>query len=299
MRVESSPRRRGRTPKGPLPTGVMFAVAANASPVDSVLACAIAAPLMLSTWSGIVRVSRSAPDGGQFVLGNNGTHSWSQSLYKNPPYETLRDFTPLGLAIESPRAIIIPKDLPVNTLPEFIAYLKANQDKVQFASAGAGSASHVSCILLNAMLGLNVTHVPYRGLGPAMQDLIAGRVQYICDSVSTSKPQIDGGHVKGIATTGLKRSPALPDVPAIAEASPGFEAVSWWGIVATKGTPADVVNTLYRAIAKGLKAPDTQAFFANMGVEAAGTSPREFGAFIQSEKVKWGKVVKESGARPD
>ena len=113
---------------------------------------------------GSLRVSRSTPDGSQFVLGNNGTHSWSQSLYKNPPYDAVTDFTPLGLAIESPRALIVPNNLPVNTLQEFIAYVKANQSTVQFASAGPGSASHVSCILLNAMLGVNVTHVPYRGL---------------------------------------------------------------------------------------------------------------------------------------
>ena len=113
---------------------------------------------------GSLRVSRWTPDGSQFVLGNNGTHSWSQSLYKNPPYDTVKDFTPLGLAVESPRVIIVPKNLPANTLPEFIAYVKANQSTIQFASAGAGSASHVSCILLNAMLGVNVTHVPYRGL---------------------------------------------------------------------------------------------------------------------------------------
>ena len=142
---------------------------------------------------GSLRVSRGTPDGSAFVLGNNGTHSWSQSLYKNPAYDTTKGFHGAGargrVAARHHRA----EDLPANTLQEFIAYVKANQDKIQFASAGAGSASHVSCVLLNAMLGVNVTHVPYRGLGPAMQDLIAGRVQYICDSVSTSKPQIEGG----------------------------------------------------------------------------------------------------------
>src|SRR5437868_7035583 len=204
---------------------------------------------------GSLRVSRSTPDGSQFVLGNNGTHSWSQSLYKNPPYETLRDFTPLGLAIESPRAIIVPKDLPVNTLPEFIAYLKANQDKVQFASAGAGSASHVSCVLLNAMLGINVTHVPYRGLGPAMQDLIAGRVQYICDSVSTSKPQIEGGHVKAVATTGLKRSPALPTIPTAKEQGVDFDVLTWQGLFLAKDTPAPIVKQLSEAFIKALDLP--------------------------------------------
>ena len=202
---------------------------------------------------GSLRVSRGTPDGSAFVLGNNGTHSWSQSLYKNPPYETLRDFTPLGLAVESPRVIIVPKNLPANTLPEFIAYVKANQDKIQFASAGAGSASHVSCILLNAMLGVNVTHVPYRGLGPAMQDLIAGRVQYICDSVSTSKPQIEGGHVKAVATTGLKRSPALPDIPTAKEQGLDFDVLTWQGLFLAKDTPAPIVQAAQRGVQQGAR----------------------------------------------
>jgi tripartite-type tricarboxylate transporter receptor subunit TctC len=125
---------------------------------------------------GSARVARATPDGYQFVLGNSGTHVWSQSLYKTPPYNTVTDFTPVSLVVESPRTLITPKTFPANSLPEFIAYVKANQTTVKFGSAGAGSASHVSCVLLNAALGVNVTHVPYRGLGPAMQDLIAGRI---------------------------------------------------------------------------------------------------------------------------
>jgi tripartite-type tricarboxylate transporter receptor subunit TctC len=247
---------------------------------------------------GSLRVSRSTPDGSQFVLGNNGTHSWSQSLYKNPPYETLRDFTPLGLAIESPRAIIIPKDLPVNTLPEFIAYLKANQDKVQFASAGAGSASHVSCILLNAMLGLNVTHVPYRGLGPAMQDLIAGRVQYICDSVSTSKPQIDGGHVKGIATTGLKRSPALPNIPTAKEQGIDFDVLTWQGLFLAKDTPAPIVKQLSEAFSKALDLPSVKGRFDAIGEEIPSPdrrTPQYFAKFVEAEIARWSGAIKASG----
>ena len=247
---------------------------------------------------GSLRVSRSTPDGSQFVLGNNGTHSWSQSLYKNPPYETLRDFTPLGLAIESPRAIIIPKDIPVNTLPEFIAYLKANQDKVQFASAGAGSASHVSCILLNAMLGLNVTHVPYRGLGPAMQDLIAGRVQYICDSVSTSKPQIDGGHVKGIATTGLKRSPALPNIPTAKEQGIDFDVLTWQGLFLAKDTPAPIVKQLSEAFSKALDLPSVKGRFDAIGEEIPSPdrrTPQYFAKFVEAEIARWSGAIKASG----
>lgn len=247
---------------------------------------------------GSLRVSKSQPDGSQFVLGNNGTHSWSQSLYKNPPYETLRDFTPLGLAVESPRVIIVPKDLPANTLPEFVAYLKANQDKIQFASAGAGSASHVSCILLNAMLGVNVTHVPYRGLGPAMQDLIAGRVQYICDSVSTAKPQIEGNQVKAIATTGLKRSPALTTIPTAKEQGLDFDVLTWQGLFLAKDTPAPIVKQLSAALSKALDLPSLRQRFAPLGEEIPAPdrrTPEYFSKFVSGEIERWSGPIKASG----
>jgi tripartite-type tricarboxylate transporter receptor subunit TctC len=247
---------------------------------------------------GSLRVSRSTPDGSQFVLGNNGTHSWSQSLYRNPPYETLRDFTPLGLAVESPRVIITPKSLPANTLPEFIAYVKANQSTIQFASAGPGSASHVSCILLNAMLGVNVTHVPYRGLGPAMQDLITGRVHYICDSVSTSKPQIEGGHVKGIATTGLKRSPALPAIATAKEQGLDFDVLTWQGLFLAKDTPAPIVRQLSEAMSKALDLPSVKGRFEALGEEVPAPdrrSPDYFRQFVAGEIARWSGPIRASG----
>jgi tripartite-type tricarboxylate transporter receptor subunit TctC len=247
---------------------------------------------------GSLRVSRSTPDGSQFVLGNNGTHSWSQSLYKTPPYDTLRDFTPLGLAVESPRVIIVPKTLPANTLPEFIAYLKANQSKIQFASAGAGSASHVSCILLNAMLGVDVTHVPYRGLGPAMQDLIAGRVQYICDSVSTSKPQIEGNQVNAVATTGLKRSPALPNIPTAKEQGLDFDVLTWQGLFLAKDTPGPIVSQLSQAMSKALDLPSVRGRFEPLGEEVPARdrrSPDYFKQFVAGEIARWSGPIKASG----
>ncbi|MBX9841728.1 MAG: tripartite tricarboxylate transporter substrate binding protein BugD [Xanthobacteraceae bacterium] len=247
---------------------------------------------------GSLRVSRGAPDGGQFVLGNNGTHSWSQSLYRNPPYDAVTDFTPLGLAVESPRVIIVPKNLPANTLPEFVAYVKANQAKIQFASAGAGSASHVSCILLNAMLGVTVTHVPYRGLGPAMQDLITGRVQYICDSVSTSKPQIEGNHVKGIATTGLKRSPALPDIATAKEQGLDFDVLTWQGLFLAKNTPAPIVNQLSLMLSRALDLPTVRDRLGPLGEEVPAPerrSPDYFKQFVASEIARWSGPIKASG----
>lgn len=247
---------------------------------------------------GSLRVAKSTPDGGQFVLGNNGTHSWSQSLYKTPPYDAVTDFTPLGLAIESPRALIVPNSLPVNNLQEFIAYVKANQKTVQFASAGPGSASHVSCVLLNAMLGVDVTHVPYRGLSLAMQDLIAGRVHYICDSVSTSKPQIEGKQVKGIATTGLRRSPALPDIPTAKEQGLDFDVLTWQGLFLAKGTPEPVLRQLNAALGKALDLPSVRERFAAIGEEIPGPDRRSaeyFSKFVAGEIARWSGPIKASG----
>jgi tripartite-type tricarboxylate transporter receptor subunit TctC len=247
---------------------------------------------------GSLRVSKSVPDGSQFVLGNNGTHSWSQSLYKTPPYDAVKDFTPLGLAVESPRVIIVPKDFPANTLREFIAYVKANQDKVQFASAGAGSASHVSCVLLNTMLGVKVTHVPYRGLGPAMQDLIAGRVHYICDSVSTSKPQIESNFVKGIATTGLRRAPALANIPTAKEQGLDFDVLTWQGLFLAKDTPAPVVQQLATAMGKALDLPSVKDRFAALGEEVPAPErrrPEYFAKFVADEIARWSGPIKASG----
>src|SRR6266404_1912108 len=218
---------------------------------------------------GSLRVAKAAPDGYQFVLGNSGTHAWSQSLYKKPPYDTLADFTALGLVVEAPRVVITPNTLPANSLPEFIAYVKANQATAKFGSAGAGSASHVSCILLNAALGVDVTHVPYRGLGPAMQDLIAGRIDYVCDSVSTSLPQIESKAIKAIATTGPRRAAALANIPTAREQGLDFEVMTWQGLFLAKGTPEPIVRRLNRAVSEVLDNPSVRDRFETLGEEVA------------------------------
>ncbi len=251
---------------------------------------------------GSLRVSKSPPDGSQFVLGNSGTHGWSQALYKTPPYNTLTDFTLLGLVVELPRVLITPKSFPANTLHEFVAYAKANQARMQWAHAGAGSASHVSCILLNAMLGVDITPVPYRGLGPAMQDLIGGRVQYICDSVSTSKPQIEGGFVKAIMSTGLRRSPALPNVPTAKEQGLDFDVLTWQGLFLAKDTPEPIVRRLNEAVSKALDLPSVRRRFESLGEEVPAPerrSPDYFAKFVAGEIARWSPAIKASGASVD
>jgi len=248
---------------------------------------------------GSLRVSRGTPDGSHFVLGNNGTHSWSQSLYKTPPYETLRDFTPLGLAVESPRVIIVPKDLPANTLPEFVAYVKANQDKIQFASAGAGSASHVSCILLNAMLGVNVTHVPYRGEGPALQDVIADRIDYMCTTIQSGAAQARNGSVKGIAVMSPRRAAVSPDLATTGEQGvPGVEATVWNGFFFPKGTPKPIVDKMHKAIETVIAKPDIRQKMEALGLEILPPeqrTPEYLAKFLKEDVERWGKVIKDAG----
>src|SRR5204863_6162261 len=163
--------------------------------------------------TGSRRVADSAPDGYNFLIGTVGTHAQAQTLYKKPLYNSQTDFTPVGLIAQVPIALIARKDLPVKDFKEFVAYAKANQAKMQFGSAGAGSATHLGCVLLNYLIGVDITHVPYRGTGPAMQDLQGGRIDYLCEVISTAKPQIDGGTVKAMAIMTKERPKALPNVP--------------------------------------------------------------------------------------
>jgi len=177
---------------------------------------------------GSARVARAAPDGYTLLIGNTGTHAFSQSLYQKPPYDAVRDFEPIGLVSESPRILIVSKNLPVNNLQEFIAYAKANQKSMQYGSAGVGSGTHLPCALLNMAMGVDVTHVPYRGAGPALQDLIGGRIDYFCDTIQTGMAQVKGGTVKGIAVMSPDRVPVLPHLATTGEQGlPDVEATVW------------------------------------------------------------------------
>ena len=251
---------------------------------------------------GSSRVAKAKPDGYQFVLGNSGTHVWSQALYKQPPYNTLSDFTPVSLVVESPRTLITPKNFPARSLQEFIAYVKANQATVKFGSAGAGSASHVSCLLFNAAMGAAVTHVPYRGLGPAMQDLIAGRIDYLCDTPSTTLPQVEGNFVKVLATTGHTRAATLPQVPTAQEQGMAFEITTWQGIFLPKGAQEAIVGTLSSAISQTLDSPAVQKHFTTLGEEIIPLErrgPDYFAKFVAGEIAHWSGPIRASGATMD
>jgi len=235
------------------------------------------------------------------VLGTVGTHAQNQTLYAKPQYDSVADFDPVILIAEVPLVLVTNKELPANNLQEFIAYAKANKGKLNFGSAGTGSATHLGCVLLNSTAGIEAAHVPYRGSGPAMNDIIGGQIQYLCDVVSTGKPQIDAGTVKAMAFMGKQRSPVLPNLPTADEQGlKGFEAYTWNAIFVAKGTPPDIIKRLHGAALTAMNDPDVKKRLGDLGaqiVSADRATPEYLGAFVKSEIEKWAAPIKASGAR--
>ena len=252
---------------------------------------------------GSNRVAKAAPDGYQFVLGNAGTHAWSQSLYKRPPYNTVTDFAPVALVTAGIRVLIARRDFPANSVPEFVVQVKANQAKMQYGSAGAGSTSHVGCVLLNSVLGIDVAHVPYRGAGPAMQDLIAGRIDYMCDSLSTALPQIQGNSIKAIANLSGSRASVLPTLATAQEQGlADFDLSGWQALFSPRGTPEAIIRRLNKAASDALDTGAVRERLDGLG-EAIMTperrSPEYLAKFVSSEIERWAGPIKASGVQVD
>lgn len=251
--------------------------------------------------TGSLRVKNAAPDGYTFLLASVGTHAQSQTLYKKPPYNSAEDFTAVAFMGETPIALTVRKDLPVKNLKEFVDYAKANQAKMQFGSAGAGSATHLGCVVLNSVLGTNITHVPYRGTGPAMQDLHAGRIDFLCEIINTAKPHIEAGAIKALAIMTKQRSPVLPDLPTgIEQGVQGLEAYTWSAIFLPKGAPPDIVKKLNAAVIEAMNTPSVRDRLQGMGVmvtTADRSSPEYMAQFVRSEIKKWEAPIKASGAQ--
>jgi tripartite-type tricarboxylate transporter receptor subunit TctC len=248
---------------------------------------------------GVASVAKAAPDGYTFLFGGLSNLAQNQTLYKQPLYNAATDFTPVALVTDSPRVLIARKDLPANTLPEFIAYAKANKDKLQYGSAGGGSGSHVCAILLDGVIGSRITHVPYRGAGPAMQDLIAGRLDYMCEQISTAVQQIDAGTVKGIAILGPDRVPVLPKLISAKEAGLGdFDCGAWGAVVLPLKTPDAIVRKLSKAASDAIDTPSVRERFAMLGVTVVAPerrSPEYLAKYIPAEIEKWAGPIKASG----
>ncbi len=253
--------------------------------------------------AGGQRVAKAPPDGYTFLVGNSGTHAYNQSLYKKPLYNAATDFQPVGLMTESPRALVARKDLPVNNLQELIAYLKANASKAQFGSAGVGSGTHLPCVLFNLAIGANVTHIPYRGEGPVMQDLIGGRIDYMCATIQSGAAQAKDGNVKGIAVMAEKRVPIIPDLPTTGEQGlPGVEASVWNAFFLPKGTPDPIVRKLNKAMSDTLEDATIRKRLQELGLEIVPPerrTPEYLTKFVPEEIERWAKPVREAGISAD
>jgi tripartite-type tricarboxylate transporter receptor subunit TctC len=248
---------------------------------------------------GVQRVARADPDGYQFVLGTVGTHAQNQTLYKKPLYNAATDFLPVALIAEVPLILITRKDFPAANLREFIAYAKQNQAKMTYGSAGAGSATHLGCVLLDSAIGTKIQHVPYRGTGPAMQDLAAGRIDFLCEIVTTALPQIQGNAVKALATLTKARSSVLPDLPTADEQGlTGFEAYTWNAFFLPKGTPEPIAKRLHDATVEAMDSAAVKERLSGLGASLVAPerrSPEYLAKFVQSEIEKWAAPIKASG----
>jgi tripartite-type tricarboxylate transporter receptor subunit TctC len=237
------------------------------------------------------------------VLGTVGTHAQGQTLYKKPAYDAITDFTPVALIAEVPIALIVRKDLPAKDFQEFVAYSKANATKMSYGSAGAGSATHLGCVVLDSAMGTKITHIPYRGTGPAMQDLVAGRIDFLCEIISTAKPQIDGGSVKALAIMTSTRSAVLPDLATTGEqGSKDILAYTWNALFLPKGAPADLVKKLNAAAIEAMNTPVVKERLEGLGatiVAADRRSPEYLAGFVKSEVEKWAVPIKSSGVSAD
>jgi tripartite-type tricarboxylate transporter receptor subunit TctC len=252
---------------------------------------------------GAERVAHATADGYQVLLGTVGTHAYNQTLYKKPLYSATDDFAPVVLIAEQPLVLVVHKDFQGSTLKDFITYAKANAAKMSFGSGGAGSSTHLGCVLLNSAIGVNVQHVAYRGSAPALQDLIAGRIGYLCDSVSTSLPQIRSGAIKPIAVLASRRSAVLPDVPTAQEQGlAGFEANNWIALFFPRNTPKDIVRKLHDATVEAMNTPSVRSRMEQIGtdlVAADRTSTDYLQHFVASEIKKWEAPIKASGVSVD
>jgi len=252
---------------------------------------------------GSARVAKAEPDGHTFLIGNTGTHAYNQSLYKKPLYNAATDFAPIGLVSESPRILDVRKDLPVANLQEFIAYVKANYAKMQFGSAGVGAGTHLPCVLLNNAIGVEVTHIPYRGEGPALQDLIAGRIDYVCNTIQTGAAQAKSGNVKAIAVMAPRRAAIIPELATSGEQGlAGVESSVWNAFFFPKGTPEAIVQRMNKAVSDMLDNPSVRKRLEDLGLEIVPPErrgPEYLAKFLPEEIERWGKVVRAAGIKPE
>jgi tripartite-type tricarboxylate transporter receptor subunit TctC len=247
---------------------------------------------------GMDLVAKSEPDGYTLLMGPIGL-AINPALYAKMPFDPIKDLTPIGRYAGVPNLLVVHPSVPATNAKELVAYAKANPGKVNYASNGNGTSSHLAAEMLKSAAGIEITHVPYKGGGPAMQDLIGGQVQMLFDQMPAVLPQVESGRVRALGVSSMQRSAAAKEISAISETVPGFDMTVWFGLLAPTGTPKEVVSKLNGEMRKAIDTPDFQAQLAKMGVTPMPSSPEEFRGFIASETQRWTQVVKTSGAKID
>ena len=300
-------------PARPLTMVVPFAPGSGSDILGRIIAPRIAdnlgAPVVIENVGGAggmvgaARVMKAAPDGYQLLLATAGTHAVNQTLYKKPLYNAATDFAPVGLLARTPIVLVTRNDLPVDDLPQFIAYAKAHRASMQYGSPGVGSASHLACVLFNAAIGIEVTHVPYRSTGQALQDLLPGRLDYQCVPIAAAVPQVESKTLKAIAIMARTRSPILPMLPTAHEQGlADFEVDTWYAIFLPKGTPLGIIEKLNVATVAGMDAADVRARLDELGIEVVAPerrSPGYLAEFVVREIAKWAGPIKAAGLSMD
>ena len=248
---------------------------------------------------GAAEVAKAAPDGYTFLMGTPGTQAINQFLYPKMPYDTAKDLVPVSFVVRVPNVLMVNPQLPVKNIQELIALLKAQPGKLSYGTPGNGSTGHLSTELFKTQAGVFVTHIPYRGSGPMLQDLMAGQVQMAIDNLPSALPLIQSGKLVALGVTSAQPVPQLPGVPAVASVLPGYAAEAWFVLVAPAGTPQPIIDKLAAEVDRILKKPEVIERFAKLGATPVGGTPKQLGDFIAAETRKWQQVVKASGAKVD
>jgi tripartite-type tricarboxylate transporter receptor subunit TctC len=244
-------------------------------------------------------VARAPADGYTLLMGANGTNAINPSLYRKMPVDPEKDLAPVSMVASSAMILVVHPSLPVASVKQLIALSRAKPGAVTYASSGSGSTAHLSGELFKSMARIDLLHVPYKGAGPALTDLVAGQVQTMITGVSSTLPYVKAGRLKALGVSSEKRQPLLPDVPAIAEQLPGYEVSTWYGVFAPTGTPKPVVDRLNQAIVRIFATADAQSRLAAVGADARTNTPEQFAQAVGRERTKWAVIIKESGARAD
>ncbi len=252
-----------------------------------------------TTTIGVNFVARSAPDGYTLLMGVSSL-TINPHILKNVPYDVVKDLAPISQVVVAPNIMISHPSLPARSVKELIAFARARPGQLNFAAGGAGSSQHLAIELFLSMTGLKIVHVPYKGQGPALLDVMAGHVSLMMANVISALPQVKNGRIRAIGVTGLKRAAVAPEIPTIAEAGvPGYEVLQWYGVLAPANTPRDIIAKLHAATVRALQDPVIKERFIGDGGETVGNTPEEFAAVISADLRKWGKVVKDAGIRID